>query len=207
MPKYEVILSRGLINTSLSCYFIKLTDYDHKRNVRANMGTRIIALENYNANWPTLYDTEQVLVKNIIGDNLIASHHIGSTSVANLPAKAIIDILLEVSNLSALENSYLPLENIGYVAKGENGIAGRRYFQKGGMQRSHHLHVFKQGSVEVIRHLAFRNYLRKHPDIAQEYGELKYRIAQQCENNNQVYMAGKSDFIKKHLALAMAENF
>jgi len=169
------------------------------------MSKRIIIIENYNANWPKLYVAEQVLLAGIIGDNVVAIHHIGSTSVIGLPAKPVIDILLEVHDLLLLETSYSALANIGYVAKGEHDIANRRYFQKGGVQRSHHLHAFEAGNMHTIAHLVFRDYLRKSPKTKQEYGQLKYRVALQCQNNSQAYMEGKDNFIKQHLALAMAE--
>lgn len=57
-------------------------------------------------------------------------------------------------------------------AKGENGLSGR-FFQKGGSERTHHLHFYEMDNPEIKRHLAFRNYLRKHPDAVKKYGRLK----------------------------------
>ncbi|MEN4708334.1 GrpB family protein, partial [Pantoea agglomerans] len=64
-------------------------------------------------------------------------HHIGSTSVPGLSAKPVIDMLLEVSDINELDKYHSAMAHAGYVARGENGIAGRRYFIKGGDQRSH----------------------------------------------------------------------
>ncbi|CAH9061673.1 hypothetical protein PSECIP111951_02537 [Pseudoalteromonas holothuriae] len=92
---------------------------------------------------------------------------------------------------------------IGYLAKGEYGIAGRRYFQKGKHERSHQVHAFEFGSFDVIRHLAFRDYLIAFPEIAQQYGLLKQEGARVCANNINVYCDHKDSFIKEHEAEAL----
>ena len=58
------------------------------------------------------------------------------------------------------------------------GIVGRRYFQKGGINRSHHLHGFKRNDIHALKHLAFRDYLRSNPTVALEYAELKRGVAE-----------------------------
>ncbi len=49
--------------------------------------------------------------------------------------------------------------------RGENGITGRHYYIKGNGDRTHHVHAFTAGSEQAIRHLTFRDYLRKHHGI------------------------------------------
>ena len=61
------------------------------------------------------------------------------------------------------------LITLGYHPKGELGVSGRRYFEKGGDQRTHHVHVFQEGSPDIERHLAFRAYLCAHPADAKRY--------------------------------------
>ena len=92
---------------------------------------------------------------------------------------------------------------LGYRAKGENGITGRRYFQKGGDQRSHHIHAFQSNDKHLIRHIAFKEYLIAHPQIASEYGSIKQSAAFKCQNDNMAYMAMKNNFIEKHGKLAV----
>ncbi len=60
------------------------------------------------------------------------SFHIGSTSVPNLKAKPIIDILLVVNGISELDTYSEQFESLGYEVMVEFGIKGRRYFCKGG---------------------------------------------------------------------------
>ncbi|MCW8880223.1 MAG: GrpB family protein [Kangiellaceae bacterium] len=96
------------------------------------------------------------------------------------------------------------MEAVGYLVKGENGIPGRRYFQKGGTQRTHHIHTFQTGDSNLIRHRAFKGYLIAHPEIINEYAKLKIDAARKCQNNSQIYMALKNDFIEEHEKLAIA---
>ncbi len=165
--------------------------------------TRQIVVKRYSANWHLQFKQEEMTLANVFDSHRVAIHHIGSTAVQGLPAKPIIDILVEVDCLSYFEEKHRALSNLGYIAKGENGIEGRRYFQKGGIKRSHHLHGFKRNDIHALRHLAFRNYLRSNPNIAAEYGELKLKVAEQCLHDMNVYMQGKDSFIQHHLNLAM----
>jgi GrpB-like predicted nucleotidyltransferase (UPF0157 family) len=132
-------------------------------------------------------------------------HHIGSTAVPGLAAKPIIDILVEVSSLAEIDATTDGMAELGYEAMGEFGIAGRRYFHKGGNQRTHQIHAFKKGNPHILRHIVFRDYLRTHPDAASEYGRLKKKVAATCDNDIEVYCDGKEAYVKKLEAIAMKE--
>ena len=164
---------------------------------------RKIEVHKYDPSWPKRFDAEKNLLWRILGDVVIAIHHIGSTSVPGLDAKPIIDILIEVTDLSALDALGNEMQAIGYESKGEYGIPGRRYFQKGGDDRTHQVHAFKYGDDNVTRHIAFRDYLRSHPAIAEEYAVLKKSIAETCDNDIDKYCDGKDAFVKHHEAIAM----
>lgn len=88
------------------------------------------------------------------------------------------------------------MQTLGYEAKGEFGISGRRYFIKGGSNRSHQIHAFKTGDENVKRHTAFRDYLEVHPVVMKEYADLKKELAQRCNNDIEQYCNGKDEFIK-----------
>jgi GrpB-like predicted nucleotidyltransferase (UPF0157 family) len=136
----------------------------------------------------------------------MALHHIGSTAVPGLAAKPIVDLLLEVTDLAALDQQTAALAALGYVNKGENGIAGRRYFYKNSaeqpQQRSHHLHAFVRGAPQIRQHLTLRDYLRGHPVAVAAYAALKLALAQQFPNDTQRYQAGKDHFIAQLLQQA-----
>lgn len=162
---------------------------------------RKIAVVPYDEKWPQLFEAESLLIKTVLGGVAENIHHIGSTSVPGLSAKPVIDILLEVSDISALDNS--AMTRVGYIARGENGITGRQYFIKGGDRRSHQVHAFAVGDIQVLRHLAFRDYLIKNKDIAEEYADIKREAAVICQNDARRYSALKEKFIEHHLQLAL----
>ena len=163
----------------------------------------IVEVVEYNPAWVQLYKDEVEILEKQIENIIIESYHIGSTAVPNLKAKPIIDIMLEVSSLIELDKRNQLFEELGYEVMGELGIKGRRYFRKGGDNRTHQIHAFKSGDQNLIRHLAFRDYLRKHKEVAHEYGKLKSEIALRCNNDIEVYSNEKDFFVKYHEAIAL----
>ena len=166
---------------------------------------RIIRVVDYDPSWPARFDAEAAVLYRTLGHVAHAIHHIGSTAVPGLAAKPIIDILMEAADLSQVDALNERMVGIGYIARGEYGIPGRRYFQKGGEDRTHHLHVFARGDFNLVRHLAFRDYLRGHPEVAHEYGELKRAVAKTCENDIERYCDGKDAYVKRVEAIAVRE--
>ncbi|KAA3640327.1 MAG: GrpB family protein [Bacteroidetes bacterium] len=163
----------------------------------------IVTVVEYNPTWPDMFEKESQKLLKILGDNLNHIHHIGSTSVPGLMAKPVIDIMLDVSSLDLLDQKNSEIETLGYEAMGEYGIPGRRYFRKGGDNRTHHIHAFQAGDPNLMRHLAFRDYLVAHPEVARQYGQLKFDIAKACENNIDNYWEQKDPFIKHHEPIAV----
>jgi GrpB-like predicted nucleotidyltransferase (UPF0157 family) len=150
----------------------------------------------YDPTWPTLYRAEAASLAALLGDELVAVHHIGSTSVPGLAAKPIIDILPVVQRIERIDDLNDLLLAVGFVPKGENGIRGRRYFTKEveGVRRVH-VHIFALGHPEVVRHLDFAAYLRAHPAEMQAYANLKRALAQRFPNDTIGYTDAKSAFI------------
>lgn len=147
----------------------------------------------FSERWSLDFEKEAAALHEIFGVEMIEIHHIGSTSVHGLSAKPIIDILPVVKDISQIDQYNGKMGAIGYEAKGENGITGRRYFQKGGDERTHHVHIYEVGSSEIERHLAFRNFLRTHPEKAKVYGDLKERLALQFPYDIESYINGKAE--------------
>jgi GrpB-like predicted nucleotidyltransferase (UPF0157 family) len=164
---------------------------------------RKIEVVDYNPAWPWMFELERESLHRVLGVVAIAIHHIGSTSVPGLSAKSVIDIIVEATSVADTDCHESAMTSIEYEAKGEFGIPGRRFFQKGGDNRTHHVHAFAQGDPYVWRHIAFRDYLTRNPLVAREYDELKRRVAQGCHNDIEVYCHGKDAFIKRIEAIAM----
>lgn len=158
----------------------------------------------YDASWSRQFEAARWLIDAAIVGLKARAHHIGSTAVAGLQAKPIIDILLEVETVAELDGYQRNFEAIGYECLGEFGMPGRRYYRKGGDERTHQIHAFDAGSPDVMRHIAFRDYLRAHPDVARQYGQLKQRVAMTCRHDISSYSEGKAEFVRTHERYALA---
>lgn len=152
---------------------------------------RKVEVRPYDEQWGSMFEEESRRLYEIFGAEIIEIHHIGSTSVSRLPAKPIIDMMPVVRDIHRVNDYNTSMIAIGYESKGENGIAGRRYYQKGGDHRTQHVHMYAWGNPEIKRHLAFRDYLREHPDVAQEYGSLKEKLSQRFPYDIESYIKGK----------------
>lgn len=132
----------------------------------------------------------------IFKELLVSIHHIGSTAVPGLAAKPVLDIMIVVKDIVQVDDVNDSLMEIGYEPKGENGIKGRRYFQKGGDMRTHHLHVYAEGDMNITRHLVFRDYLRTFSGEAERYGHLKLELAKLYPSDIESYINGKNIFVQ-----------
>lgn len=160
----------------------------------------MIRIVSHDPAWSARFEIEAGRIAEAVGGAAVRIHHIGSTAIPRTKANPIIDILLEVASLGALDQEAPMLEALGYEAKGEFGIPGRRYFRldDSGGTRTHQIHAFEAGVPDVIRHLAFRDYMRANPSAAGEYGALKERLAVAYPHDMAAYMAGKDAFVKEH---------
>ena len=141
-----------------------------------------VEIVNYDPRWPVLFDEEAKRLRAVLDPSLILGlEHFGSTAVAALSAKPIIDILIAVRSLTDAQASFVEaLRSLDYVYWAENPKQDRMFFVKGmppfGSRRSHHVHVTELYG-EMWQRLAFRNYFRAHPEEAETYQRLKSRLA------------------------------
>jgi GrpB-like predicted nucleotidyltransferase (UPF0157 family) len=159
---------------------------------------RKVAVVAYHDNWPALFEEEARALKKVFGEQMLSIHHFGSTAIPGASAKPIIDILVIARSIAAVDALNPRLAELGYNAVGEYGIPGRRFFYKGSHDlRSHHLHVYESGSPHILRHLAFRDYMRSHPITARAYSRLKEHLAVEHPEDMDGYIAGKHDFVQR----------
>jgi GrpB-like predicted nucleotidyltransferase (UPF0157 family) len=163
-----------------------------------NIPKRKIEVVDYDPGWPSEFKKESALLSKILSKEIEHIHHIGSTAVPGLRAKPVIDILLEVKSVDALDQYDPKMKEIRYIPKGEYGIPGRRFYLKGIHDRTHHVHAFNTGSPDATRHIAFRDYLISFPLIAKEYADLKTQCAAECNNDVDKYCTAKNEFVKTH---------
>lgn len=161
---------------------------------------RNIVVVPYDAVWAERFREEAALISGIFGEELLAIHHIGSTAIMRMSAKPVIDIMPLVAQIENVDAFNDAMMKIGYEPKGELGIAGRRFFVKGGdASRTHHVHAYEPQNPEVARHLDFRDYMAAHEEEAREYARLKIELAARYRDDINGYMEGKDKFIKRIL--------
>ncbi|QWH31761.1 GrpB family protein (plasmid) [Bacillus mycoides] len=169
-------------------------------------------IEDYNPEWSIVFKDLKYVIEAELDDLLLSIEHVGSTSVNNLSAKPIIDLDLIIDNHNMLPQVIQRLEKLGYYHEGDLGIKGREVFGRKdrltpwhGDKRvwiEHHLYVCCKDNKELAKHLAFRNYLRIHPEAVREYGQLKKKLAETAKNRVS-YTEGKNDFVNKVLEKVM----
>jgi len=163
-----------------------------------------IQLEEHNPAWLESYEQESQRLQVLLAHRIVRIDHIGSTAVKGLLAKPIVDILLQLSPNTNLEEVKVVLKSNGWILMAENSEFGELDFSKGytsaGFAREvFHLHIRPVGDWDE---LVFRDYLRNHSEVAAEYAVLKKNLREQFEHNRDAYTAAKSDFIKTHTAAA-----
>ncbi|ANU21176.1 hypothetical protein BBI15_13760 [Planococcus plakortidis] len=166
---------------------------------------RKVIVEPYNSGWPVAFDNAAAEICGLLEGVCLDVKHIGSTAVPGLAAKPILDLLVIVSDIGAVDRFEEAFLKLGYRAKGENGLPRRRYFERGGNERTHHVHCYEQGDPEIVRHLAFRDFLRANPQIAGAYGELKISLAERYPWDIEQYIKGKQAMVQEIEKRAMGE--
>ena len=157
-----------------------------------------IVVKEYNEEYKKRYKEEKKKIINILKDNLVNIFHIGSTSIIDLKSKPIIDIMVSASSLDDVDLKKDEFIKIGYEYLGEFNMKGRRYFRKGGDERTHQIHIFsKNDKYNLLRHLAFKEYIKDHEDIKKEYGNIKEKLTKKFPYDIESYSLGKEEFIKK----------
>lgn len=161
----------------------------------------------YSSQWSALFEFYKQKLSVIFGENLTALYHIGSTSVTGLSAKPVIDLMPTVFSMDAVDDLQSEFEKEGFQWRGEFGIFGRRYLtlDDGNGNRICHVHIFETSSLEVEKHLSFRDLLRRDSKKAQEYERLKLKLFAEFPEGNDHYQNGMEDFIQKTTAAALAD--
>ena len=164
-----------------------------------------VAIAPYDPRWPELFRQEKDHLLACLPEGLIRRiEHFGSTAVAGLAAKPIVDMLVEVTDLEATKVLIAPvLEAKGYEyfwrpTHGDDGPPFYAWFIKRDPRsgaRTHHIHMVEGHFAEHWDRLLFRDYLIDHPKVAREYEALKVRLASDSSRDRVAYTRGKSEFI------------
>jgi GrpB-like predicted nucleotidyltransferase (UPF0157 family) len=172
----------------------------------AARGTQPVEVVDYDPSWPRWYEEERDRIAAAIGDSALAIEHVGGTAVPGLPAKPVIDLMVGVEDIERAGPAVAGLINLGYeyIPELESQLPDRRYFRRG-TPETHHVHMVPVSSDYWSEHLLFRDYLRSHPQAAEEYGKLKRGLADRFRLDRDAYRAGKLPFIATVVAAARRE--
>jgi GrpB-like predicted nucleotidyltransferase (UPF0157 family) len=161
----------------------------------------------YNPAWPAMFEAEKTHLLALLPDGVIVRiEHFGSTAVAGLAAKPIVDMMIEITDVER-GKALIPsvLEPLGYdcfwrPTLGDDTPPWYTWCIKRNSAgvRTHHLHFVAIG--EKADELRFRDILRANPQTADAYGELKQRLAREYPNDRIAYTQAKTEFIKKALS-------
>lgn len=161
-----------------------------------------IVIVDYDPAWPLVFEQLRATISAVLEELAVRIEHVGSTAVPELPAKPIIDIDVVIESASHLSATIERLSSLGYVHRGCLGIPDREAFDRPDGTPPHHLYVCTTDSAELRRHVAFRDYLRAHPQDASAYGLLKKSLAVRFRNDRDAYTDCKTTFISEILQRA-----
>jgi len=177
-------------------------------NIEGDWASMTVTLvQKYNPEWPTWFASIRQVLEASLGDVYLRIEHVGSTSVPGMTAKPIIDIDVVIAN-GRFEEIKRELAQLGYIHEGDLCITGREAFDlRNDNLKSklppHHLYVCVEDSLELKRHIAFRDYLRGNQRYAEQLSQMKWSLAAEHENDKQAYMEGKSVLVREIIELAL----
>jgi len=170
----------------------------------------MIEIMEYDPQWAKSFDEIKNALTNALGDLALRVEHVGSTAVPGLAAKPIIDIDVVIDSRDLLPKVIEALSGVGYSREGDLGIPGREAFKRSGPDvprdgpgrswPAHHLYICDKENRELQRHLAFRDFLRAHPEYAQRYAQLKRALAQSYADDRDAYTEGKTALVTEIMA-------
>jgi GrpB-like predicted nucleotidyltransferase (UPF0157 family) len=157
--------------------------------------TNPVIIEDYDPLWPERFEILRARISTALGPLAAAIEH-GSTAVPGLAAKPIIDLDILLRSDADLAPAIGALASLGYEHQGDLGIPGREAFRAPRSNFPQHVYACLPSSAEYIRHLAFRDHLRIHPEDATAYADLKRTLTAHSSADRDAYTRGKTEFVE-----------
>ncbi len=158
-----------------------------------------VALHASDPAWTGVFEQERARLHALEPDTFVQIEHFGSTAVPGLLAKPVIDILAGVRTLAGVDDLVDRLCDNGYTTSREFNatLADRRWLMrwKNG-HRTHHLHVVVHSGAAWNDRLDFRDALRRDPELAGRYAQLKLALAAQHRDDREAYTEAKAAFVR-----------
>jgi GrpB-like predicted nucleotidyltransferase (UPF0157 family) len=159
----------------------------------------------YDPSWPARFEEERAVLEHALAPWLAgAIEHVGSTAVAGLAAKPVIDIMAPVHGLDVSRSGFPALSALGYLYAPYHADRMHWFCKPSPALRTHHLHLVPLHSPLWRERIAFRDYLRANPPRAAEYAALKRRLARRYRFDREAYTEAKEPFVRRILEIALA---
>ncbi|MDT8389691.1 MAG: GrpB family protein [Lentisphaeria bacterium] len=162
-----------------------------------------VELVDYDSQWPEQFSEFSDWLQDCLGNDVaLRIEHFGSTAIPGMMAKPIIDVLVQVPSFPEAKQRAIPLFNKKdweYWWYGDHAVFIKRDGFLG--PRTHHVHMMTKGP-EFQKRMAFRDWLRSHPEDATEYARLKQRLADCHREAREKYTDAKTVFVKRIVAKA-----
>lgn len=157
-----------------------------------------VIITEYNSNWVREFEEERIKILNVLSELEVIIEHIGSTSVSGLGSKPTVDIMAGIPRLDLIDETYIRnLHDIGYEYVLKPEFPERLFFRRGQWRAgTHHLHIYKYRGKNWNENILFKEYLRRNPEIKNDYYKLKKKLEGQYKNDRVAYTEGKTDFIR-----------
>lgn len=150
--------------------------------------------------WPARFERERAALEEAIGKWVRGGiHHVGSTAVAGIEAKPIIDVLAGVPDLETARACFQPLAALDYLYAPYLAEEMHWFCKPHPARRTHHLHLVPAGSKRYRDELAFRDLLRADPEIVGRYAALKRKLAARHRDDREAYTEAKAAFVRATL--------
>lgn len=165
-----------------------------------------VHIVSYDPHWIAKFEAEKLLLQDLLGTWIHNGiHHVGSTSIPGVDAKPIIDILIGIENLKDTKQCIPLLERIGYCYFPYRSDVMIWFCKPSPEHREFHLQLMEPTEPLWEERFLFRDYLRKHPEVANEYATLKKQLAEKFRQDREAYTNAKTDFIQSILQKARTE--
>lgn len=155
-----------------------------------------VKLVEYDPGWADAFETEQMFIAEALsgtGLNPVICH-VGSTSIKGMKAKPIVDIAVGFKNTEEQKAGFRALRDAGLQYLSVVKMPGLYLLAKGDPVEFHY-HVVVRNTFAWNRLLHFRNYLRKHKKLVEEYEALKMELADEYAEYRVMYTRGKEDYV------------
>jgi GrpB-like predicted nucleotidyltransferase (UPF0157 family) len=161
-----------------------------------------VQLVEHRREWASAFEREAADIRACVGNIVADVQHVGSTAIAGVPAKPILDIAVAVTARDIIPTVVARLCQRGYIDHGDAGADGGYLLVKESAPdiRTVHLHIVEVSDGQWVDYQTFRETLRRDPNIRRRYGEMKQALAARYRNDRTAYTSGKGAFIREVLS-------